>query len=72
MRAGMEDERVRDALRSHGLPGMPSREDGKPRARCRARWGVGSRAAQGFEAQSRQKLGAGRLFECRSCAPAPL
>ena len=45
MRAGMEDGRMVDAPRSRGLPGMPSREDGNPRARCRAGWGVGRRAA---------------------------
>ena len=40
----MEDERVRDVPRSRGLLGVPSREGAKPRARCRAGWGVGWRA----------------------------
>ena len=47
MRAGMEDERVRDAPRSRGLPGVRSREGGKPRMRCRVGWGVGMRMALG-------------------------
>ena len=47
MRAGMEDERVRDAPRTRGLPGVRSREGGKPRMRCRVGWGVGMRMALG-------------------------
>ena len=47
----MEDERVRDAPRSRGLPGVPSREGGKPRARCRVAWGVEGVQAQGCEVQ---------------------